>query len=181
MCVRSAEEGLRELQERKAAGEEAALVLAEQRMDGASGVEFLFRVPRIYPMAKRLLLADPMDRETGTILPQAMTLGGSTTSTECPDWHRDPVKPISVSNPKTPSVPAGMVLRAEPHDRRIGPQSWVLTSAGAHAKTTVREPSTSTRSSRCQWTARASTCRSTSRPMRTMSSAVSQCVTWATF
>lgn len=74
-CVRSAEQGLRELRERKAAGGEAAVVLAEQRLDGTSGVEFLSRVPEIYPMAKRLLLADPMDRETGAILPQAMTLG----------------------------------------------------------------------------------------------------------
>lgn len=74
-CVRSAEQGLRELRERKAAGGEAAVVLAEQRLDGTSGVEFLSRVPEIYPMAKRLLLADPMDRETGAILPQAMALG----------------------------------------------------------------------------------------------------------
>ena len=75
VCVRSAEEGLRELQQRKAAGGEAAVVMAEQRMDGTSGVEFLARVPEVHPMAKRMLLADPMDRETGAILPQAMALG----------------------------------------------------------------------------------------------------------
>jgi thioredoxin reductase (NADPH) len=75
VCVRSAEQGLLELQERKATGGEAAVVLAEQRMNGVSGVEFLSRVPEIYPMTKRLLLAAPMDRETGAILPQAMALG----------------------------------------------------------------------------------------------------------
>ena len=75
VCVRTVEQGLRELRERKAAGGEAAVVLAEQRLDGASGVEFLSRVPEVYPMAKRLLLAAPMDRDTGAILPQAMALG----------------------------------------------------------------------------------------------------------
>ena len=74
-CVLTVERGLRELQDCKAAGEEAAVVLAEQRLDGTSGVEFLSRVPEIYPMAKRLLLAAPMDRDTGAILPQAMALG----------------------------------------------------------------------------------------------------------
>ncbi len=75
VCVLSVERGLRELRERKATGGEVAVVMAEQRMDGTSGVEFLARVPEIFPMTKRLLLAAPMDRETGELLPQAMALG----------------------------------------------------------------------------------------------------------
>lgn len=49
-----------------------------------------------------------------------------------------------------------------------------------YSNTTVRLPSTRTRSSRCHRTARASTRRSISRPWRTRSSTVSRCVTWAT-
>ena len=49
-----------------------------------------------------------------------------------------------------------------------------------HSNTTVRLPSTRTRSSRCQRTAWASTRRSTSRPMRTMSSTLSLWEIWAT-
>lgn len=75
VCVRSAGHGLQELQERKAAGREVAVVMAEHQLDGTSGVEFLARVPEVYPLAKRLLLADPMDRNTGAILPQTMALG----------------------------------------------------------------------------------------------------------
>jgi hypothetical protein len=49
-----------------------------------------------------------------------------------------------------------------------------------HSNTTVRIPFTKTRSSRCQRTAWARTRRSTSRPIRIMSSTPSLCETWAT-
>ena len=47
-------------------------------------------------------------------------------------------------------------------------------------KMIVRRPSTSTRRCRCSRTARASTCRSRSRPLRTRSSTLSRCVTRVT-
>lgn len=74
VCEGSAEARLRKLRDLKAAGEDVALVIADQRMPGMSGVEFLACVRDIYPVAKRLLLIVPMDRGTGAILPQAMSL-----------------------------------------------------------------------------------------------------------
>lgn len=74
-CESFADSGLRKLRDFKAAGEDVALVLADQRMAGLSGVEVLARVREVYPVAKRLLLFGPMDRSTGALLPQAMALG----------------------------------------------------------------------------------------------------------
>src|SRR3954453_2113589 len=57
----SAEAGLQRLAQLKASGEDMALMLADQRMPGMKGIDFLSRAHQVYPLAKRLLLIDPMD------------------------------------------------------------------------------------------------------------------------
>ena len=57
------------------AGEDVAAVIAALRVEGTSGVEFLSRVREVHPLAKRILLIDPMDMETREVLPRAMALG----------------------------------------------------------------------------------------------------------
>jgi thioredoxin reductase (NADPH) len=74
-CEHSAGHGMRKLRELKAAGEDVAIVIAAQRMTEMSGVEFLSHARDVHPVAKRMLLIDPMDRETGIMLPRAMALG----------------------------------------------------------------------------------------------------------
>ena len=71
----SAEAGLEALRRFAKAGDNVALVLADQQMRGTSGVGFLARVKEVHPTARRLLLTHPMERSTGTTLPQAMALG----------------------------------------------------------------------------------------------------------
>ena len=71
----SAGAGLEALRVLGEAGDEVALVLADQQMRGTSGVEFLTRVGEAHPTAKRLLLTTRMERSGGAILPQAMALG----------------------------------------------------------------------------------------------------------
>lgn len=75
VCEGSSEAGSQTLRLLEEAGDEVALVLADQQMHGMSGVEFLTRVRGVHPTARRLLLTHPMERSTGTILPQAMALG----------------------------------------------------------------------------------------------------------
>ncbi len=75
VCEESAGAGLRALRHLEGTGEKVAIVLAEQQMSGMSGVGFLTRVRETHPTARRLLLTHPMERSTGTILPQAMALG----------------------------------------------------------------------------------------------------------
>ena len=70
--------------------------------------------------------------------------------------------------PRTKPSPKALALCSDHHQRL------------PHSNTTVRIPSTSTRSSRCQRTAWASTRRSTSRPIRTISSTPSRWEMWAT-
>jgi thioredoxin reductase (NADPH) len=75
VCERSPGQGMRKLRELGAGGERAALVIAAQRMAETEGVEFLSRVREVDPVAKRLLLMDPQDRETADLLPRATALG----------------------------------------------------------------------------------------------------------
>ena len=75
VCESSPEVGLQKLRDLKVAGANVAIVIAAQRMSNMKGVEFLARVRETYPLSKRLLLINPMDRETTDLLPQAMTLG----------------------------------------------------------------------------------------------------------
>jgi len=75
VCEGYAEAGLQKLRDLKVAEANVAIVIAAQRMSRMNGVEFLARVRETYPLAKRLLLINPMDRETAELLPGAMTLG----------------------------------------------------------------------------------------------------------
>jgi thioredoxin reductase (NADPH) len=79
MCESSTEAATARLEELKAAGEELALVLAEQWMPGTNGTEFLEYVRRIYPTAKRALLigwwGEWADRETAEAIHRSMELG----------------------------------------------------------------------------------------------------------
>jgi thioredoxin reductase (NADPH) len=74
VCERSAEDALGKLRGLDAE-EDVAGVIAALRLEGMSGVEFLSRVREVHPLAKRILLIDPMDRETREVLPRAMALG----------------------------------------------------------------------------------------------------------
>ena len=75
VCERSGKAALKLLEDLKAAGKHVATVIASQRMQRMSGVEFLARVREVYPVAKRLVLVDPVDRSTGSVIAQAMALG----------------------------------------------------------------------------------------------------------
>jgi thioredoxin reductase (NADPH) len=75
VCEGSAGAGSRALRHLEDAAEEVALVLADQQMQGTSGVEFLTRVREVHPTALRLLLTSPTERSSGAVLPQAMALG----------------------------------------------------------------------------------------------------------
>lgn len=75
VCKGLAQAGLVALRQLESAGERVALVLADQEMHDMSGVELLARVREVHPTAKRLLLTRPMERSSGVMLPQAMTLG----------------------------------------------------------------------------------------------------------
>jgi thioredoxin reductase (NADPH) len=55
-CQKSADDGLRMLQELAAAGDEVALVLAGETLGGASGTTLLAEVPHTFPHAERVLL-----------------------------------------------------------------------------------------------------------------------------
>src|SRR5215217_2555539 len=75
VCERFPEAALQRLQALEEAGEEVALVLADQWMVGMSGTDFLTRAGEISSTAKRALLVGWGDRAaTGPIL-QAMSLG----------------------------------------------------------------------------------------------------------
>jgi thioredoxin reductase (NADPH) len=74
-CEGSAEAGLERLRYFEASEQDVAVVLAALRKPGMSAVGFLVRVHDAFPLAKRLLLLDPMDRESRALLPRAMALG----------------------------------------------------------------------------------------------------------
>jgi thioredoxin reductase (NADPH) len=75
VCEVSAERGLERLRELEAAGEEVALVLADQWMPGASGTEFLARTHHLFPTAKRALLISHGDSTVREPLLRATALG----------------------------------------------------------------------------------------------------------
>lgn len=74
-CEGSPEAGLRALQDLNAAGEEVAIVLADQWMPGMTGVEFLTHARHLYPGAKRALLFERGNRTIREPILQAMALG----------------------------------------------------------------------------------------------------------
>src|ERR687896_410951 len=74
-CEDSPEAGMRTLRELKPAGEDVAVVLADQWMPGMTGVEFLTHTRQLYPGAKRALLFERGNRTTREPILQAMALG----------------------------------------------------------------------------------------------------------
>src|SRR5919112_1007624 len=75
VCERSPEAALGRLRELEEAGEEVALVLADQWMAQIDGPDFLTRAGEISPTAKRALMVDWGDRAAVRPLHQAMALG----------------------------------------------------------------------------------------------------------
>src|ERR671914_1508170 len=74
-CEDSPEAGMRTLRELRAAGEDVAVVLADQWMPGMTGVDFLTHTRQLYPSAKRALLFERGNRTTREPILQAMALG----------------------------------------------------------------------------------------------------------
>ena len=77
ICETSAMWGLKRLRDMRAAGEEVALILADQWMPDITGVEFLARASRLFPTSKRAVLIEWGDRTTQEPVLKAMTLGNT--------------------------------------------------------------------------------------------------------
>ena len=75
VCETSTEVGLETLRQLKAAGEEVAVVLADQWMPGMNGTGFLSRAHQLFPTARRALLVAPEDTTIREPLLQATALG----------------------------------------------------------------------------------------------------------
>jgi thioredoxin reductase (NADPH) len=75
VCEASTETGLKALQQLKAAGDEVAIVLADQWMPGMNGTELLSRAHQLFPTAKRALLVAQEDTTVREPLLQATALG----------------------------------------------------------------------------------------------------------
>jgi thioredoxin reductase (NADPH) len=75
VCERFPRSALRRLCDFEAAGEEVALVLADQQMVEMSWMDFLTRVGETFPTAKRALLVGWGDRAAGGDILQATSLG----------------------------------------------------------------------------------------------------------
>src|SRR4051794_1757965 len=71
-CLTSLEAALRELAAIGAAGGQGALVLADQQMQGMTGIEFLDRVRELHPEAQRAVLITWSDQSTAPVLPVAV-------------------------------------------------------------------------------------------------------------
>ena len=74
VCAVGAEEGLARLRALSARPEPVALLIADQRMPGLTGVEFLERAHALHPHAKRILLME-RDYTTANPIISAMTHG----------------------------------------------------------------------------------------------------------
>lgn len=77
ICETSAMWGLTRLRDMRSAGEEVALILADQWMPDITGVEFLARAGRLVPTSKRAVLIEWGDRTTQEPVLKAMTLGNN--------------------------------------------------------------------------------------------------------
>ena len=75
VSVPSSKWGMQRLRELKAAGEEVALVLADQWMPDMSGTEFVAQARQLFPTAKRALLVEWGDRTAREPIIRSMTLG----------------------------------------------------------------------------------------------------------
>jgi thioredoxin reductase (NADPH) len=74
-CEDSPEVGMRTMRELMAAGEDVAVVLADQWMPGMTGVEFLTHTRQLYPVAKRALLFERGNRTTREPILQGIISG----------------------------------------------------------------------------------------------------------
>jgi thioredoxin reductase (NADPH) len=75
VCERSPEAALRRLQDSEEAGEEVALVLADQWMRRMSGTELPTQAKVVSPTAKRVLLVGWGDQQVWSSISRAMSLG----------------------------------------------------------------------------------------------------------
>jgi thioredoxin reductase (NADPH) len=75
VCESSTEAGMRRLRECEAAGEDVAVVLADQWVPQMTGAEFLARARHVYPGAKRLLLVSQGDSTVREPLLRSTALG----------------------------------------------------------------------------------------------------------
>jgi thioredoxin reductase (NADPH) len=75
ICETSAMWGMKKLRDLRAAGEDVALILADQWMPDITGDEFLARASQLFPTAKRAVLVEWGDRRTQEPVLRAMTLG----------------------------------------------------------------------------------------------------------
>ncbi len=89
VCERSPESALRRLRRFEAAGDDVALVLANQRMAGMSGTEFLTLAGEVYSTAKRVLLVAWGDRAATGAVMRAISLGRIDYYVNEPYGHHD--------------------------------------------------------------------------------------------
>src|SRR5918993_777274 len=75
VAIPSSKWGIKRLKEFKAAGQEVALVLADQWMPDMSGTEFVAQARQLFPTAKRALLIGWGDRPAQEPILRSMTLG----------------------------------------------------------------------------------------------------------
>jgi thioredoxin reductase (NADPH) len=110
VAVDSPADGLGILERLAAAGDEVALLLADQWLPGMTGVQFLSRAHQLYPAAKRVLLITYGDVAAGVAGLQAMALGQLdhwlNTPWGSPELQLYPaVGSCSASGPRPPSAP----------------------------------------------------------------------------
>jgi thioredoxin reductase (NADPH) len=74
-CYQSTEVALRRLEELRGAGEEVAMLFADQWMPRMHGVDFLAQAHGFFPHARRVLLSSWSDRTVNEALMQAIALG----------------------------------------------------------------------------------------------------------
>ncbi len=124
VCVASAEEGLGLLGQWAADDEPVALVIAGSQLGGMAGADFLARVRRLHPQAKRAMLIEwdaIGDRDTGRALADAMARG---------DFDHYLLRPASPPDERFSQSVSGFLLewaealRIAPHTIQVVGESW---------------------------------------------------------
>ena len=124
VCVASAEEARAQLEAAASAGEEAALVLAPERLSGTTGSEFLGGVRELHPQAQRGLLIEWRswgDGQTGTTLFRAMARRQIENYVIRPSRSRDEIFHQSVS---TSLLEWAHARRVSPNTVHVVADSW---------------------------------------------------------